>query len=182
MLKLADNPPVLTPGVDALSELEGRWWVAHTKARNEKALAWDLLRHGIGYFLPMRCRVFFSGGRKRRGMAPLFTSYVFFCGDLEDRYTAMTTNRICQTLEVFDQARLIRELTAIESALAGDAELEPYPGPAIGRRCRIVGGPFDGLEGVVVERARRARLVLQVGLLGQGAAMEIEADLLEPID
>jgi len=165
VLKLADNPPVLTPGVDALSELEGRWWVAHTKARNEKALAWDLLRHGIGYFLPMRCRVFFSGGRKRRGMAPLFTSYVFFCGDLEDRYTAMTT-----------------KLTAIESALAGDAELEPYPGPAIGRRCRIVGGPFDGLEGVVVERARRARLVLQVGLLGQGAAMEIEADLLEPID
>ena len=182
MLKLSDNPPNLSPDVGTLADLEGLWWVAHTKARNEKALAWDLLHRGIGYFLPMRDRVFFSGGRKRHGMMPLFTSYLFFCGDLEDRYTAMRTNRICKTLDVADQPRLIHELTAIESVLEGDAELEPYPGPAIGRRCSILGGPFAGIEGVVVERARRARLVLEVGLLGQGVAMTIEADLLEPID
>lgn len=182
MLKLADNPPILTPQVETLADLEGHWWVAHTKARHEKALAWDLLRRGIAHFLPMRERVTFSGGRKRRVIIPLFTSYLFFCGNENDRYKAMTTHRICQTLDAFDQARLIDELAAIESALAGKADLEPYPQPAVGRRCRVTAGPFEGLEGVVVQRARRARLVLQVGLLGQGAAMEIEADLLEPID
>jgi len=182
VLKVSDNPPILTPDVDSLADLSGQWWVAHTKARNEKALAWDLLHRGVGYFLPMRERVFFSGGRRRRGLMPLFTSYVFLCGDGEDRLAALKTNRVCQTLDVADQACLIDELTAIEKALLGRATLEPFTGIAIGQRCRVVAGPFRDIEGVVVERGSRARLVLNVGLLGQGAAMEIEADLLESLD
>ncbi len=182
MLKVSDNPPILTPDVDSLADLAGQWWVAHTKARNEKALAWDLLRRDIGYFLPMRERVFFSGGRRRRGLMPLFKSYIFFCGDAEDRQAALRTNRVCQTLDVADQARLVVELTAIEKALLGKADLEPYTGVAVGQRCRIVAGPFRNIEGLVVDRGARARLVLHVGLLGQGAAMSIEADLLEAID
>jgi transcriptional antiterminator RfaH len=182
MLKLADNPPIRSPEVGSVAGMAGRWWVAHTKARNEKAFARDLLRRGIAYFLPMRERIFFSGGRKRRGMMPLFTSYVFFCGDDRDRYTALTTHRICRTLDVFDQAGLVGELAAIEQALAGRAPLEPYPRLAIGRRCRVAAGPFEGIEGVVVERARSARLVIEVALLKQGVAMEIDTDLLEPVD
>ncbi|MHC4717361.1 MAG: transcription termination/antitermination NusG family protein [Planctomycetota bacterium] len=178
---MSDNPPVLPPGLESLSELAGRWWVAHTKARFEKSFAWDLAREGIAYFLPMVERVRMSGGRKRRGMMPLFPSYVFFCGNQEDRYTAMTTHRLCQTLEVPDQTSLVEELSAIEKALAGKAELDPYPHAAVGQRCRVVSGPFRGLEGVVVHRNRVAKIVLEVHMLGRGAVMEIEADLLEAV-
>jgi len=78
MLKLSENPAILTPDVQSLAELTGTWWAAYTKPRFEKAFAWDLFSHGIGYFLPMREKIIFSGGRKRQMMAPLFTSYVFF--------------------------------------------------------------------------------------------------------
>ncbi len=54
MLKLADNPPILTPDVESLTDLDGTWWVAHTKTHFEKSFAWDLYSRGIGYFLPMR--------------------------------------------------------------------------------------------------------------------------------
>ena len=182
MLKLSDNPPIRPHDTESLADLDGRWWVAHTKARNEKALAWDLLRRGIGYFLPLRERLTFSGGRKRRGMSPLFPSYLFLCGDEDDRYVAMTTDRICQTIDVFDQATLIDELVAIERALDAKAQLERYPHPAIGRPCRVIAGPFEDLEGIVVQLATKARLVLQVHILSEGAALEIEADLLEPLD
>jgi len=182
MLKPADNPPSITPGAESPADLQGQWWVAHTKARNEKALAWDLLHNGIGYFLPMREYVFFSGGRKRRGMMPLFTSYVFFCGDDQARRLALATNRVCRTLDVADQRRLISELAAIQQALAANADLQPYAGVAVGQRCRVKAGPFEGLEGVVVERRTRARLVLGVHLIKNGAALEIDADLLEPLD
>jgi len=181
MLKPAENPPTLTPGADTPADLEGQWWVAHTKARNEKALAWDLLRHRIGYFLPMRQRVFFSGGRKRRTMIPLFTSYVFFCGDHNARYLALATNRVCRTLDVGNQQRLVHELVAIHRALIATANLEPYAGVAIGERCRVTAGPFEGIEGIVVARRTRARLVLEVHAIGNGVALEIDADLLEPI-
>ncbi len=94
MLKLSQNPPVLPPEVESVTQLSGRWWLAHTKSRCEKAFAWDLIDHSIGYFLPLIERVRISDGKKRRVLMPLFSSYVFFCGDEEDRYTAMTTSRL----------------------------------------------------------------------------------------
>ncbi|MCE5325744.1 MAG: hypothetical protein LLG01_04965 [Planctomycetaceae bacterium] len=182
MLKLSDNPPVVHPAEAAVAALSGRWRVAHTKARFEKAFAWDLLRRDIAYFLPLLTRVRISGGKKRRVLMPVFPSYVFFCGNDEARVTALTTNRLCQVIEVVDQRQFIAELAAIQKALAGQAQLDPYPFAAEGRRCRVKAGPFQGLEGVVASRANVTRLVLQVSILGQGAAMEIDADLLEPAD
>jgi len=44
MRKFSDNPPILSPGVDSLTELTGQWCVAHTRARFEKAFAWELHR------------------------------------------------------------------------------------------------------------------------------------------
>lgn len=182
MLKISENPPILPPEVKTVSELTGQWWVAHTKSRFEKAFAWDLLRRGIGYFLPLVERVRISGGRKRRVLAPLFPSYVFCCGSEEDRYAAVKTGRICKAIHVSDQDTLVKELVTIEKALNGEAELNLHPHAAVGRRCRIAAGPFKGLEGVVVKHRKLARLVLEVSILGQGASMEIDADLLEPID
>ena len=182
MLALADNPPVLSPGIHSVTEAPGTWWVAHTKARFEKSFAADLLARSVAYFLPMRERVTVSGGRRRRGMAPLFPSYVFFCGDAETRYRAIATGRLCQVLRVVDQAGLVAELDALHRALEGRAPLDPYPYAAVGRRCRVTAGPFRGLEGTVVRWEGRTRIVLQVGILGRGASLEIHPDLLEPAE
>jgi transcriptional antiterminator RfaH len=183
MLTLSDNPPVLSPGNACISDLAGPWWVAHTKARFEKAFAADLLARDIGYFLPMRQRSRVSGGRLRRMMIPLFPSYVFFCGDADARYRAISTGRLCQVLRVVDQDGLVDELSVLHRALEACAPLDPYPYAVLGRRCRITAGPFRGLEGVVVRRdGQTPRIVLQVGILGRGAAMEIHADLLEPVE
>ncbi len=163
-------------------ELPGSWYIAHTKARFEKAFAFDLLAVGVGYFLPMIPRIRFSGGRKRTVLMPLFTSYVFFAGDSQSRYKALTTNRLCQVIPVSDQATLVAELRAIEQAIQGKASLDLYPFAAVGKRVRIAAGPLMGLEGVVVERSKLARVVLQVSVLGQGASVQIDADVLEAID
>jgi hypothetical protein len=184
MLKLRDNPPLTFPD-DLLSPDRARssWWVGHTKARFEKAFAQDLRAKSIEYFLPMVSRVTISGGRKRHGLTPLFPSYVFFCGNEEHRAAALATDRLCQVIAVRDQKQLTDELTALHRLISGGIKLELYPFATVGRRCRITKGPFEGMEGTVVERkdARVARLVLEVSMLGQGAAMEIEADLLEAV-
>lgn len=181
MLKSGDNPPITPPRVESLIDLPGPWWVGHTRARFEKTFAWDLDRRGIGYFLPMVERVRVSGGRKRRVMQPLFPGYVFFCGESAARYDAMCTGRLCQTIAVVDQDALRNELRALEIALVGGAQLDRYTGPAIGDRCRVTAGPFEGVEGTVVEHRGHARLVLQVQMLCQAAVLEIESDLLEPV-
>ena len=181
MLKNSEEPSMLPPGVASVGELAGRWWVAHTRSRFEKAFARDLLGRGIGYFLPLVKRVRVVGGRKRRILLPLFPSYVFFCGDEESREIAMKTNRLCQTIPVTDQDKLLSQCASIEQALAGGAELDPCPGLAVGRRCRVTAGPFRDMEGTVIRKDGRSRIVLEISTLGLGASLEVEADLLEPI-
>ena len=114
---------------------------------------------------------------------PLFTSYVFICGTEGDRYDAMTTNRLCGTIQVADQSGLICELTAIERALGSKAVIDIYPRLFVGARCTVICGPMVGIEGVVIARNNaKARMFLEVKALGQGLVMEIDADVLEPVD
>ena len=181
MLKLSDNPSVLATWVDSVADLEGCWWVAHTKARLEKAFARDLSKQGIGYFLPLVQRVTYSSGKKRRTMLPLFPSYVFFCGTQDDRQAAMRTNRLCMAIDVADQEQLVAELLLIEKALQHDIQLDSHAGVTVGETCRVTAGPFAGLEGEVLRQSGKLRFLLQVGVLGQGASMEIDADFLDPI-
>jgi len=182
MLAVAENPPMLPPGVNTVLDLPGPWWIAHTKSRAEKVFCWELLNQGIWFFLPIIEKITFSGGRKRQVMHPMFPSYVFFNGDEVARYSAMATNRLCQVLEVRNQDKLIKELSWIETAVKGDISLDPYPHAAKGNRCRVRSGPLMGVEGIVVERSAMTRLALQVSMLGQGALLQIHPDLLESVD
>jgi transcription antitermination factor NusG len=182
MLTVAQNPPILLPQAVSLKELAGTWWLAHTKARCEKVFAFDLLHRDIGYFLPMRKKITFSGGRRRHVLQPLFASYVFFCGSGQDRHAALATNRLCQVIEVADQERLITELAAIEKVLAGGVHLDPWPQLAVGAQCRIKSGPMMGIEGVVIEKnVTKAKILLSVSILGQGAVLEVDGDVVELI-
>ena len=181
-MKPSDNPPQLSsPAVD-VAGLPGQWWIAHTKSRSEKAFAWDLIAaRGVGYYLPMTRVTTFNGGKRLRSK-PLFTSQVFVCGDEECRSTCLRTDRLCAVLPVPDQARMVTELSAIERALAGSPELDVYPFAAVGRRCRVTAGPLMGMEATVVQRTGRATLVLEVCTLRQGAALELDFGIIEPVN
>ena len=147
----------------------------------EKALAWMLLRKGIGYFLPLAEKTTVRKGRKYKSLLPLFSGYVFFCGSQDDRYTALTSNRIAQVIEVVDQDALVGELGQIHLALCSGLPVDRHPYLKSGDRCRVVAGPLAGVEGYVVTKKNMCQVVLQVAILGQGASAEIEGDLVEPI-
>lgn len=181
MLKLADNPPMVGPEAASLCNMSGTWWVACTRPRFEKAFAWNLYHRAIGYFLPMVERTRIVGGRKRHVLLPLFASYVFFCGDEDTRYAALSTNRLCKVLPVPDQARLRRELVQIEQAICGEGDLRLCPFAVEGSRCRVKAGPLAGAEGVVVDAGGRSRIVLEVVMLGQAVSVEVDGDLLESV-
>lgn len=181
MLKLDENPPIRSSRIP-LSECDGTWWVAHTKSRCEKALAWGLLEKSIQYFCPMMPRTAVWGGRKRKVLKPLFPSYLFFCGSEQDRQTAFATGHLFMTLPVRDRVALLNELSAIELAITNDVDLEIEALVVPGRRCRVKGGVLKGIEGTILHRQGRTRLVLQVTMVGQATSLEIDGDLLEPLD
>jgi transcription antitermination factor NusG len=182
LLKAEDNPPIVWPEVNSICDFTGQWWVAHTKSRNEKALAHDLILRNVSYFLPMSWKVRRSSRRTIKSLLPLFSGYLFFCGEEDDRLELLRTDRVANLIKVEDQDNLISELVQIELALKAGAPLKPYKYIKKGQKCRVIAGPLLGLQGIVVRESDGPRLVLQVDMLGQAASVEIDIDMIEPID
>lgn len=182
MLKVSENPPLAWPVAESIRQFNGLWWVAHTKSRNEKALAHDLMAKNISYFLPMTWTVHRYSHRAIKSLLPLFTGYLFFCGNENDRVELLKTNRVANLIEVKDQDSLIHELTRFDQALRAGAPLTPYKYLHKGQWCRVIAGPLLGLEGIVVQTKGDTRLVLQINLLGQAASVEIDIDMIEPVE
>ena len=182
MLKVSENPPVVWPEGKSIRDFTGQWWIAHTRSRNEKALAHDLVSKGISYFLPMRWNVRYHKGRKIRSLLPLFTSYVFFCSDETGRVESLKTNRVASLIQVTDQQKLVKELSQIECALLAGVDLAPHKYIKTGQRCQVTAGPLAHLKGIVVQIKGVSRLILQVDMLGQAASVEIDTDLIEVLD
>jgi transcription antitermination factor NusG len=182
LLKATENPPLVWPENSSICEFSGQWWVAHTKSRNEKALAQDLISREINYFLPMSWKIRRRGGRKMRSLLPLFGGYLFFCGQESQRVEVLKTNRVAGLIEVKDQQKLLRELMQIEQALNSGKDIAAHKYIRAGQRCRVLQGPLADLEGIVVKSKNAVRLVLQVDLLGQAASVEIDTDIIEVVD
>ncbi len=182
MLKESENPPVIWPQAESIRDFSGQWWVVHTRSRNEKALAHDLISKNISYFLPMSWKVSRRSRRTVRSLLPLFSGYLFFCGQEDQRVELLRTNRVANLIEVIDQETLLDELVQIDQALRAGAPLTPHKYIKTGQRCRVISGPLIGMEGIVVRSKNAIRLVLQIDMLGQAASVEIDIDMIEVLD
>jgi transcriptional antiterminator RfaH len=172
--------PIAPVCIDTASE--ARWFVLHTKARQEQMLARSLEAAGIECDLPLIERVKFRGRRKVKIDEPVFSSYLFMHGTVEATYFATATKRVANVLHIADQQRFLSERAALHLAIEQGAVLRPDSYLEQGCRVRVRSGPFRGLEGIVDLHARHDRLVLQVAALGRATSLEIDADLLEPVD
>jgi transcriptional antiterminator RfaH len=182
MLKASENPPIIWPPAESIRDFEGQWWVVHTRSRNEKALAHDLISKDISYFLPMSWKIRRKSRRTIRSFLPLFSGYLFFCGRENQRVELLKTNRVAHLIEVEDQEKLLDELVQVNQALQSGAPLTPHKYIKEGQRCRVIAGPLIGLEGIVVRSKNATRLVLQIDMLGQAASVEIDVDMMEVLD
>lgn len=179
---------VLEPGFKLSENLLGRqagqaraWHVLHVKSRQEKALADDLDRLGIDYYLPLVRELHYYGQRKNWVDLPLFPGYIFLSGRREDMYRADRTRRVLQILTVTDQRQFNSELENIRMVLDNQGQLKPHPFLRQGCRVEVRSGPFRGLLGLVEDPSRIHRIVLQVNILGRAVSMEMDASLLEVI-
>ena len=174
-------PEHLLDGMNGES-LDRRWWAVYTMARQEKAFARDLLRHEIPFYLPIVKKTLTYGRRKIRSRVPLFSGYVFLFGSDDERGISLTTSRVSRILSVADSERLRSDLRQLQELITSGAPLTIESRLAPGRRVRVRRGPFEGVEGFVVKRRGQMRLILHVDFLRQGASVEIEDYMVEPID
>lgn len=162
---------------------QAQWRVVRTRSRQEKRVAEHLVALGAEHYLPT-ARVRRDYGRSSRTVElPLFPTYLFIRCERARLSDLLPTGRVSQVIDAPNQDRLVEELDQIRRAIeAGVDGFDPYPYLTEGRRVRVRCGAMRGVEGIVDDRRGVSRLVLNVETLGQATSLEIDADLLEPLD
>jgi len=164
--------------------MEKRWCAVYTRARHEKRTWQRLQERGVESFLPLLKVLSRWKDRKKMVQKPLFPGYLF---------VRITENQILQVLIIKGVVRILgpdlkqpsvvprSEIQAIRTLTENGSKVDPYPYLKVGRLVRVKYGPLKGLEGLLVRRRKRHRLVVSVGVLRRAVATEISAADVEPV-
>ena len=157
------------------AEPHGRaWWVLHTRPRQEKSLARQLLDRQVPLFLPLIRRKNRLRGRIMTSHIPLFTSYVFLLASQQERLTALATQRVVMSLTVPNQEQLWRDLCQIRRLIESGAPITPEDRLQSGMQVEIRSGPLMGLKGTILRTGSGRRFVVQVDFIQRGASVELD--------
>lgn len=139
--------------------------------------------HGLVCRLLLRRETKIYQRRKVMVEKPVFPGYLVVSVDRQGKTTLLRTGNIVRIIKPEDQQQLLHELNQIEAALGVDPTLGTCMALRRGRRIRIKGGPFMGIEGVVWSLKKGSPKVrLNVDMIGRAVAMEIDREFLELMD
>ena len=119
--------------------------------------------------------------RKKKFYIPLFSGYLFLFGEEAERLKCLRTNRVVQSLSIDDEETLRNDLLQLRRLIASDVPLTVERRICAGESVRIKSGPLEALEGKVSTRRGQNRLMVFVNFLQQGASIQIEDFLVEPV-
>ena len=177
--------PLAPPEIEnwsPVARLTGRWFVAQTASREEKSLAADLTRRGIDHYLPTFDVPGRSGRQRYVSQVAVFPGYLFLNGDEYTPAAAKAGGRTFHVIDVKDQDRIRRDLINLELALSLNPRAELFNGVVPGATCRIATGPFEGLEGKVLQKPNGMMMVaLEVHMMSRPVVLEIDAADVEPV-
>jgi transcription antitermination factor NusG len=112
----------------------------------------------------------------------LFPGYAFVEIELCSRLAVLTVPGVAHFVTFHGQPTPVcdREIQTLRSSLASGIAVFPHPYLQKGRRVRLVRGPLAGIEGILVRRKDRFRLVLSVDLIMKAVALEVDESEVEP--
>jgi transcription termination/antitermination protein NusG len=162
------------------------WFAVHVKARHEFKVSERLKESGIEVFLPAVERLRKWKDRKKLIHFPLFPCYLFvnISKSYEDKLAVLMTKGVVRFLGAIpNEPETIPEeqILSLKKVIESKVELDPYPYLQEGHWVRITKGPLACIEGILVEKAGRHKLILSVDILCQSASVTIEAADVERI-
>jgi transcriptional antiterminator RfaH len=163
-----------------------RWYLIHTKPAAEMTAAINLQRQGYGIYYPRLLQTARIRGRRVSRVAPLFPRYLFLSLELGDQ--ALTPVR--STVGVAAIVRFGYAYAAVPTGVVTGLQSRSDPLTGLhslrqaqyerGMAVTIVGGAFDGLEGIFNRCCGSDRVIVLLQLLGREAPVRIPAEFVLP--
>ncbi len=159
-----------------------QWYAAYTSANHEKRVAMQLEERAVEHFLPLYESVRRWKDRRMKLQMPLFPGYVFVRLMLRDRL---------RILQIPSVVRLVgfngipaplpdQDIESLRGALRQQLRAQPHPYLTIGKRVRILRGPLEGKEGILVRRKANLRVILSIDLIARSIVVDVDAVDVEP--
>src|SRR5437667_1572065 len=160
-----------------LGQVQPHWYAAYTCANHEKQVAAELLGRGVEHFLPLYGSVRRWKDRRVKLDLPLFPGYVFVRLALVERLRVVQIPSVDRLVGFngLPTALPDTEMEIIRSGLSQSLRAEPHPFLTIGRRVRMTGGPFAGLEGVLTRKKGNLRVVVSLKLIQRSVVVDVDA-------
>jgi transcription antitermination factor NusG len=169
-------------GVSERSELaEPHWYAAKTRANHEKRVAQQLSLRSIPCFLPVYESLRTWKDRRKRLALPLFPGYIFVRIRVQERLRVLEIASVAclVTFGSLPCALPDSQIEALQNIPSFRLAAESYDYSAPGQRVRIIRGPLQGIEGMLVRRKGSLRLVLSIDLIQQAASVEVDINDVE---
>ena len=170
------------PGLLPDSFLEPRWYAAYTCAQHEKRVAAELGMREVEHFLPLYSSVRRWKDRRVTLELPLFPGYVFVRLALRERLRVVQIPSVVRLVGFngLPTALPDEEMEILRKGICQSLRAEPHPFLTVGRRVRIIRGPFAGLEGVLKRKKSGMRVVVSLELIQRSVAVDVDATDLRP--
>lgn len=153
------------------------WYAFRVRPRHEKLVSMSLRGKGYEEFLPLTKSKRKWADRSPIIEMPLFPGYIFCDTERTEIGKIRCTRGILDVIRAgsmplpADRA----EIEGLRKATKAELELEslPYIDPATAGRLRIISGPLNGLDGMLVQVRGKERLILSVDLLCRSVLVEV---------
>jgi len=164
-------------GILSTDSLQLRWYAAYTCANHEKRVREQLEQRSVESFLPVYETVRRWKDRRMQLQMPLFPGYVFVRMALVDRLRVLQVPSVVRLVGFNGQLSALpdEEIEGLKKGLAGGVRAEPHPFLAAGRRVRLNSGPLAGMQGILLRRKGKFRVVISIDLIQRAVAADAEA-------
>ena len=154
-----------------------QWFAAYTCPRHEKLVARYMTSSGIDCLLPLYRSVRRWKDRRKTLDLPLFPGYVFLQISLRDRLRVLEAPGVVNIVSFNGRPAPIpdSEVEVLRRGFGTDG-VRPHPFIKVGRKVRVRTGPMTGLEGVLVRKKDRCRLVLSINLIQRAVCVEVDEE------
>lgn len=151
------------------------WLVAYTMPRVEKKVTEEINRMEYECYLPLTTVLRKWSDRRIMNKEPLFKSYVFVRSSMVDRFSLLKIPGILKFVTLDKKPACLPEseierIRFLEQNSCG-LQIEPYL--QAGDKVRVVRGLFTGVEGLLIRKINKSRLVIRIPLLRQSISVEI---------
>ena len=158
------------------------WYAVHTRSRHEDRVYIGLTQKSFQVFLPKIEVWSRRKDRRKKIMVPMFPGYIFVALDIIDNETKL------DVLKTFGVVRILGKpygsepipvpdvkIDAIMRIVASRVEVQQFQYPKVGEYAKIIDGPFQGIEGLVVGTDMEKELfVITIELMQRSVAIKLE--------